>query len=173
VAKVPESVIEGGPWVNRSESATRSTSVPKQFCDAAGIFQTQVKLLGSFVIPKIDVQMSASLQNLPGPEISAEYTAPNSLVSASLGRSLASGANNVIVSLVEPRTMYGERMNQLDLRIAKILRFGRTRANIGVDIYNALNSNDVLTLDPVFDLWQRPQEILSARFAKFVVQYDF
>jgi hypothetical protein len=173
VARVPGAAIEGGPFVNRSSEGEVSASIPRQFCDAPGTFQTQVKLLGSFVIPVIDVQMSASLQNLPGPEISAEYTVPNSVVSSSLGRSLAGSARNVTVSLIEPRTMYGERMNQLDLRFAKILRFGRTRATVGVDLYNALNSNDVLALDEGFDRWLRPEAILSARFAKVVLQFDF
>jgi hypothetical protein len=172
-ARIPGSVIEGGPFVSRSAGATRGASIPTQFCDAPGTFQTQVKLLGSFVIPKIDVQMSASLQNLPGPEISANLILPNAVVSQSLGRSLSGGASSVTVSLIEPRTMYGERMNQLDVRFGKILRFGGRRATVGVDIYNALNSNDVLSQSAAYDTWLRPQEILSARFAKVVLQLDF
>ena len=36
--------------------------------------------------------------------------------------------------------MYGDRVSQLDLRVAKILRFARaTRATIGLDIYNVTN----------------------------------
>jgi hypothetical protein len=77
------------------------------------------------------------------------------------------------VNLVEPRSMYGERLNQLDLRIGKILRFGRTRLNVGFDVYNALNSNAVLTVNPAYDSWQQPQEILNARFAKVVFQLNF
>lgn len=174
VSAFPGAAIEGGPYVNRSEADTRDASISRQFCDAPGTFQTQVKLLGSFVIPKIDVQMSASLQNLPGPEISAEYVVPNATVASSLGRSLAGGASGVTVSLIEPRTMFGERMNQLDLRFAKILRFGGTRATVGVDLYNALNSNDVLDVNTTFnDQWPRPNAILTARFAKLVLQYDF
>ena len=69
--------------------------------------------------------------------------------------------------------MYGERLNQLDLRVSKILRFGRTRFNLGLDVYNALNSNAVLTVNPAFDAWQQPQEILNARFAKVVFQLNF
>jgi hypothetical protein len=91
----------------------------------------------------------------------------------SLGRSLSGNASSVTVSLIEPRTMYGERMNQLDLRFAKILRFGPRRATVGVDIYNALNSNDVLAVNGSYDNWLAPEEILSARFAKLVLQLDF
>jgi hypothetical protein len=173
VAMFPGAAIEEGPFVNRSEGDTRSASISRQFCDAPGTFLTQVKLLGSFVIPVIDVQLSANLINLPGPEISAEYIVPNATVASSLGRSLAGGASGVTVSLIEPRTMYGERMNQLDLRFAKILRFGGSRATVGVDLYNALNSNDVLSQSESFATWQRPQSILTARFAKLVLQLDF
>jgi len=69
--------------------------------------------------------------------------------------------------------MYGERLNQLDLRVSKILRAGRTRFNVGLDLYNALNSNVVLSVNPAFDSWQQPQEILNARFAKVVFQLNF
>jgi len=79
----------------------------------------------------------------------------------------------VVISLVEPRSMYGERMNQVDLRFGKILRFGQARANVGVDIYNALNSNAVIEQTNAFGSWQQPTSILTARFAKVVFQLNF
>jgi hypothetical protein len=42
----------------------------------------------------------------------------------------------VTVNLIQPGTLYGDRVNEIDLRIAKILRVGRTRTNVGLDIYN-------------------------------------
>jgi hypothetical protein len=102
-----------------------------------------------------------------------EYTATTAEIRPSLGRDLAGGARNVTVNLVSPRTMYGERMNQLDLRFGKILRFGGTRANASIDLYNALNANSVVTESSTFATWQRPQSILPARFAKVVLQIDF
>jgi hypothetical protein len=144
-----------------------------EFCHAQGTFLTQLKFLGSYRIPRIDVQVSASLQNLPGPEVLATYTATNAVISPSLGRNLAGGLSNVPVALVAPRSLYGERMNQLDLRFGKILRFGGKRANVGVDLYNALNSNAVLAVNDAFASWQYPTEILNARFAKLVLQLDF
>ena len=36
-----------------------------------------------------------------------------------------------------------ERRTQVDMRFAKILRFGRARYDIGVDLYNLLNANTV------------------------------
>jgi hypothetical protein len=144
-----------------------------RFCDVTGTFLTQLKLLAVYTVPRIDLQVSMSLQNLPGPPITAEYTASNDEVRPSLGRNLAGGAANVAVELVEPRSMYGERMNQLDLRTAKILRFGRTRTTVGFDVYNLLNAAAVLSVNTAYQSWLRPQEILTARFAKVILQVDF
>ena len=49
------------------------------------------------------------------------------------------------MNLVEPGALYGDRVNQLDFRVAKILRFGRYRTQVGLDLYNALNSSAVQT----------------------------
>ena len=39
-----------------------------------------------------------------------------------------------------PQTLFGDRINQVDFRVAKVLRFGRSRAQVGVDIFNLMNS---------------------------------
>ena len=51
---------------------------------------------------------------------------------------------NVNVALVEPGTMYGDRLNQVDLRVAKILKFGKTRTAVNLDLFNAFNRNTAL-----------------------------
>ena len=48
---------------------------------------------------------------------------------------------NVTVNLIEPGSRYGDRINQLDFRVAKLLRFGGKRTMLALDLYNALNSN--------------------------------
>jgi hypothetical protein len=118
------------------------------------------------------VQVSGAYQSVPGPAIAANYNASNAVVAPSLGRNLSGGAN-VTVNLVEPGTMYGDRLNQLDVRFSKIVPIGRTRARFNVDVYNALNSNAVLTLNNNFGAWQQPTVILLARFVKLGVQFDF
>ncbi len=47
------------------------------------------------------------------------------------------------------------------------------RANVGVDLYNALNAAPVITVNNSYGNWLRPQSILPARFAKVVLQFDF
>jgi len=135
---------------------------------------TQFKLGAMYMIPRVDVQVSGALQSIPGPEIAANFTATSAAIAPSLGRPLSGGTANVSVNLVEPGTMYGERLNQLDLRVGKILRFGGSfRATLNFDVYNALNADTVLVLNNAYATWQRPQTILLARFAKLGLQLDF
>ena len=49
----------------------------------------------------------------------------NAVARPSLGRDLSDG--NVTVNLIEPFTLFAERQNVIDFRVAKIFRFGRTR----------------------------------------------
>jgi hypothetical protein len=160
--KVPEMILS---------SSTTAPNIP--YCHVTEAFLTQVKFLATYTVPRIDVQLSGTFQSIPGRQILANYTATNAVVAPSLGRNLSGGANNVTVGLVAPGTMYGERLNQLDLRFGKILKFGRTRATASIDLYNALNASPVLTQSAAFATWLRPQSILNARFAKVVMQLDF
>jgi hypothetical protein len=146
---------------------------PQEFCDLDSGWQTQVKALSSYTIPRVDVQVSAALQNLPGRQVAAYYVATNAVVSPSLGRPLSGNAANVTVNIVEPGTMYGERLNQLDLRFTKLLNVRRVRSMLSLDVFNVFNENTALTLNNNFAAWQRPQSILTARFAKVSLQFDF
>ena len=40
------------------------------------------------------------------------------------------------MNVLLPAELYGDRVNQVDLRLAKILRFSRTRTLVGIDVYN-------------------------------------
>jgi hypothetical protein len=65
------------------------------------------------------------------------------------------------------------------MRVAKILRFGRTTANAGFDFHNVLNANAGTAFNQVFDVasggasWLRPTSVLSPRFARFNVTVNF
>jgi hypothetical protein len=156
LAKIPEISPTGGPY-----------------CHAAEKFLTQAKLLGTYLVPRVGVQIAATVQSLPGPQVLANYTATNAVVAPSLGRPLSGGAANVVVGIVEPGTMYGERLNQLDLRIGRPLTFGRVRARPSIDVYNVFNANPVLTESAAYASWRRPQSILGPRFLELVLQVDF
>jgi hypothetical protein len=64
-------------------------------------------------------------------------------------------------------------LNQLDVRVAKILRFGTRRVSLNLDLYNALNGNAVLQQSNTFGNWQQPQGILVGRAMKVSTQYNF
>ena len=75
-----------------------------------------------------------------------------------------------------PAEKWGDRVTEIDLRIAKVLRFGRTRTTAGVDIYNLINSNAVLTYNQTFvpnGNWLAPTSVLTPRFFKLSAQIDF
>jgi hypothetical protein len=135
--------------------------------------QTQVKVLGSYIVPKIEVQISSALQSIPGPEILSFFTATNAMIAPSLGRPLSGGVANVSVNLVAPGEMYGERLNQLDIRLARPLRVGRTKTTFQFDLYNALNVDAITGVNTNYATWLRPQAIILGRFAKLGVQFDF
>jgi hypothetical protein len=143
------------------------------YCRVVPLFLTQVKFLGSYLIPRVGVQVSGAYQSLPGPQVAANLNVPNAAVVPSLGRSLSGNAANVTVNLVEPGAMFGDRLNQLDLRFSKILRVASTSTRLNVDLYNALNSNAVIAVNNNYGAWLQPTTILLARFVKLGIQFDF
>ena len=76
-----------------------------------------------------------------------------------------------------PGQIYGDRINAVDMRFAKILRFGRTRTNIGIDLYNLFNANTGTAFNQTFaerrSAWLRPTTVLNPRFLRFNVTFDF
>jgi hypothetical protein len=152
------------------------------YCHIVTPFQTSFRGLASYIVPKIDVQLSATWRSDPGVELMANYVVSNAIANSGpqpLGRNLSSG--NVTVNLVPRGTLYGDRINDIDFRVMKVLHFGRTRLQAGVDIYNVMNADTVtlynLTFNPAVTTgsaaWLSPQAIATARYAKINVQLDF
>jgi len=69
--------------------------------------------------------------------------------------------------------LLSERLNQLDIRFGKIIRYGRTRTNLSVDVFNALNNDTITGQSTAYETLWRPTSILQARFVKFSAQFDF
>jgi len=169
--------LQGGTSTGRAVSDNCDVIIDnpsRRNCHVARPFLTDVRGLVVYTVPKLDVQVSSTLQSRPGPEILATWNVPSATVAQSLGRPLAGSAANVAVNVLNPGQMYGDRITQVDLRIAKLLRFGRTRANVGIDVYNLTNSNVPLTyINTYGTTWRNPNSILDARFAKVSAQIDF
>jgi len=142
-------------------------------CRVQAAFLTQVKLLGTYMVPKIGVNLAGTLQSTPGAVMAANRQYLNAEVQPSLGRPLSAGAQNVTINMLDPGDMYTDRINQFDVRLGKVLRFGSRRASINLDIYNVLNANPVMQLNSNYAVWQTPQRIMDARLFKISGQLDF
>ena len=128
-AKLPEAGISGG-----------FAAVTNPFCRTAEPMLTSVKGTASYNLPWYGIRLSGTLQSVPGPVIAAN----NTYTTAVGGRAFSGGS--ATVNLVEPGTLYGDRLNQVDLRLTKILKVGRQGTiDLDVDIYNAFNSDAILS----------------------------
>ena len=138
---------------------------------------TRLTGLAAYTVPRIDVAVAATFRSDQGSQLAANYTVSSAAVAPSLGRPLSNNAPNVTVNVIEPGDFRGDRINNVDLRLAKVLRFGRTRTNVGIDIYNLFDAAPVLTYtqtySPTTTTWLRPNSVLAARFMKFSVNFDF
>ena len=98
---------------------------------------------------------------------------------AATGVALRPGLAQQAVDLLAPGAVYGERINNTDLRMAKVLRFGNKRLNVGVDLYNLFNANTPTAYETVFDVatngarWLQPTAVLAPRATRFNAQFDF
>ena len=163
-------------------------------CSDVDPFQTTLRGFASYTIPKIDVIMSGTVRSQPEVERVATLNLPNSPTSPAcapnpascvtlqglLGRlptgSTATGTTNIQLVDNDHRLYSGERRTQVDMRFAKVLRFGGTRADIGVDLANLLNTNYATTWDNTYQYsianagnggtWDNPTAIYAPRFVR-------
>jgi hypothetical protein len=159
-------------------------------CDRAEPFLTSVRGLAAYTVPKVDVLVSAIFRSQanaqPGADPGtngASRTATYRMTAAQFlqitGRPLATGLASQDVNLILPGTVYGDRINNVDMRVAKVLRFGKYRTNVGLDIYNLANANTPTAYENVYDpnpannKWMNPTAVLLPRFMRFNVQVDF
>jgi len=136
-------------------------------------YQSRIKLNGSYTMP-YGVQVAAVVQSNPGANYSANRTFTLAEVQPSLGRPLSGGLTTVTIPLARPLSLFGPRINQLDLRGSKIFRFGTRRLQANVDAYNLFNKNTPVTLFGTYNAnWGHPTQVLDGRLIKFSAQIDF
>jgi len=145
------------------------------YCHAAFGILTQLRGLSSYLVPKVRLQLSATFQSKPGQMLAANYALSNAAAKSSLGRDLSGNASSVTVNLVAPGTMYGDRINALDTRVARTFTVGRARVRAALDVYNTLNSAAVLGYNMAFrpGTWLQPMTVMTPRFIKIGVETDF
>jgi hypothetical protein len=144
------------------------------YCQIAPPFQTQTKLTFAYPLPWSS-NLSVAYQSIPGKQIVASYNVPNSAIAPSLGRNLAAGANATAnVQLIAPGTLYGSRLNQLDIRLAKTYTFGGRRVQPQFNVFNLLNSGAILGFNNTYGPnWQNPTATEVGRMFKFGLQVDW
>ena len=151
---------------------------------------TTFRGLASYTVPRVDVLVSAIIRSQAaaqpggavgsnGSALSADYQMNAAQFLAATGRPFRPGVTSQTVDLLLPGQLYGDRVNGLDMRFGKILRFGGKRANIGVDLYNLLNMNTPTGYRETFEPgnggenWLEPSNVLLPRFVRLNVQFDF
>jgi hypothetical protein len=161
-------------------------------CDVTEAWTTSFRGLASYTVPKIDVLVSASARSIAttpgggvatnGLSLAANYVVPNTIIQQSLGRlpanALATGTTTV--NLLNPGELYSlERVNLVDMRFAKIFRFGGRRTDVGVDLYNLFNSNVTTSYQQTYEqrtngaAWLTPTAIAAPRLARLHVTLNF
>jgi hypothetical protein len=162
-------------------------------CDINERWSTNLRGLASYTVPRIDVLVSTIFRSTLGADAgggftgfasngfsqNANYIVPAADITPILGRPLANNAPNVTLNLVRPGDVYRPRLNVVDFRFAKILRFGNTRTTIGVDLFNALNADTPIAVNNNFNpaaatnTWLAPTNVLSPRFTRVQFTFDF
>ena len=145
-----------------------------------------------YTIPRVDVLVSTivrfqnvsvlsggSAAGTSGPSLSATLAVPNTVVAQSLGRLPSGGLANdtTSVQLLKPGELYPTQVRTMDVRFAKVLHFGRSRTDVGIDLFNLFNSNKGTAFNSAFGLdgatWNRPTTILNPRAVRFNVTVSY
>ncbi|MBM3820060.1 MAG: TonB-dependent receptor [Acidimicrobiia bacterium] len=169
VERLPEMLLSA----QNLGDANNNVWLPAQWCHQEEPWRAQWKGVGIYTIPRVEVQIAGTFQSIPGGLRPANYNLSSAEAARTLGRPLAGNVANITVNVAEPGQAYGERINQLDLRFGKILRFGRTRSNVSLDVFNALNVDAVTAQNNNYATLWRPTTILQSRFFKVSAQVDF
>jgi hypothetical protein len=162
-----------GTWAQFSRSA--------QFCNVDTPFLTQVKLAGVYPLPW-GLKTSATFQSIRYPQeftaafggILAARSFTTAEIQPSLGRPLAGGIPSVTLQMIPPNSMFGDRIYQVDWRIARSFSFGKKTIQPQIDVFNLTNDNSVTNLNNTYGpSWQQPTRILQGRVVKLAVQANF
>ena len=157
--------------------AGATVSPTNPYCHVDPGFVTKANAIASYIIPKADVLIAMTFRSDQGAPLRATWNAPTAtVVNPALGRTVAGGAPTLAIDLIAPGQVWGDRVNELDFRFGKIIKFSRYRVNAGIDFYNILNQAAILTYSQTFapgGAWLTPTSVLSPRFMKLSAQIDF
>jgi hypothetical protein len=169
--------IGGGAGVTAATTAFDNYRFPdgSQICDTDSGLRPDIKFAGSYELPW-GIVTSATYQNAAGPSIIADWPATNAAIAPGLGRNLSAGATATkTLGLIQPQTVFGDRLNQIDVRLSKRFTLGTgSRFAVNLDLYNVTNNNWIIGYQPAFGPnFLRPTQVLSPRLFKIGGQLDF
>jgi hypothetical protein len=140
-------------------------------------FQTTVRGLASYTIPRVDVLVSATFRSQPPLAQAAGWAVPNGLILAQTGPlpGVNATGNTTVQILDNAHRLYAdERRTQIDMRFAKVLRFMGTRTDVGIDLWNLLNTNYATGYEDTYEAtWLNPTSIYSPRFVRLNFTVNF
>jgi hypothetical protein len=156
-------------------------------CHNVDPFQTSFRGLASYTIPKIDVLVSATLRSQPPLQLTGTWQVQNTVIQQALGHlpfgAIANGTTNIQITDNSNKLWVDNRRTQVDMRFAKVLRFGRTRSDIGIDLFNLLNTNYATGYNTTYIYntdnaprpsgWGTPTSIYAGRFMRINYTVDF
>ncbi len=162
---------------------------------------TQFKLNGAVPLP-YETQVSFVFQSLGGLPWLSEYRAGGSptdqvLINGQLG-AIPSGTETILLApsgrgvnslnvnslnkvpygtqfYFQASDLYEPRLNQLDLRLTKIVNAGNARFRAWIDFFNVFNANNVTNLSAAFNPVNYPvaTAVMGGRMFKVGAQFDF
>jgi hypothetical protein len=159
-------VTLGGASQNRCEASDDPNEL--RYCERSEPWRPQVKFGGTFGLP-LSVNISGTFLSLAGAPSGANYNVNRSVV-PTLTQS------QIVVALDDPARpdVYLDRNNQLDLRLARVFRFGSKQLTAQVDVFNALNSNTVQQIQRTFGPnFGRAQLIIQGRLLQVGGNFRF
>ena len=136
---------------------------------------TQVKFSGAYPLPWAGIVPSFVYRSLGGGAVGANLRYTNAQVAPSLGRNLARGSRGTVnVPIVEPQTLFLDRVHQFDIRVSKLFDVGGGRIRAMLDIYNLLGARTIRSVSSTFgSSWQRPTRAMPGRLFKFGGTFEF
>jgi hypothetical protein len=156
-------------------------------CHSVDPFETTLRGSATYTVPKIDVLVSATMRSQPALLVNTTWLVPNTCTGAGclsvqnlLGRIPPGGVSTGTTTVnptdsAGPNRLYADsRRNQIDMRFAKVFRFGGRRADVGVDLTNLLNTNYATAYEGQFGAsFLNPTSILAPRFVRLNFTFNF
>ena len=153
-------------------------------CHREYAYRPDFKASGSYTLPW-DVQLAGTFQfsrgiqnGGAGPSLTASW-AVTSAQAATIGARAWTSVASRTINLIREGSDYGRHnLEQLDLKLAKRFTLDKVRLRVDFDLYNVFNSSWPYTVTTAYSTaptgtWQRPTNVLQARFFKLGANISF